>query len=198
MKYFLILLLFLNFIACSGKKNEESNITKDWLSVSNSLESQGQLIREVPATYKMKEIVYDKSFKLVIGVGSNLYGLSVIEFSGENTADIYTMPPNSKHSTIELTNEEVNELVSIMKEGKIGEMSNVYSSNIMDGSQWVFYLKSNTEERHIYFDNYFPNVAVKLVKFSNNILNKKKPIELEISHEEWAKINKKTWDYIKE
>lgn len=142
----------------------------------------------------IKKFDITKSFYLQFGRGSGWHGLDTIEIKETGDVTMIRMKNEWKDKTIyyfwEKTTISLNSLtiknIALKIESlDLISMKSNYRADIMDGTQWILWIKQGEQKKSIYFDNSFPSAIKDFANFIDNELKK-----AGIDKAEWVRVPK--------
>jgi len=120
----------------------------------------GRSIVVAPSTRPAFTLDASKPFVIELGRGSGLYGLDTVKLTEDGTVELHRIKsfrPNLETTSLKLLPGQLKELIDLVNSNHITGMGASYSDpGIMDGTQWVLWIKQTPFEKAIYFNNAFP------------------------------------------
>lgn len=119
---------------------------------------------------------YDTPYKLEFGRGSGWHGLNTIAIDEKGEITLHRQQ-KKKHTnyywetaTLTGNKEIIKQIAQHIQDLHLVEMERAYYADIHDGTQWIFWLIQNGQEKSIYFDNHFPGAIQDFAIAIDNIL----------------------------
>ena len=131
---------------------------KDHLFGEKKLESLGRAILPQRAFTISK----DSKFSIQLGRGSGMHGLHLVKINNKGVVDFYRI--NGDYVQFQLTDGELNSIIDAANREKLTGMKRIYSSEILDGSQWILWIVQNGKRSATYFNNNFPQEIIKFAE----------------------------------
>lgn len=141
-----------------------------------------------------KKFDITKSFYLQFGRGSGWQGLDTIEIKETGDVTMFRMKNELKDKTIyyfwekstfSLNSLSIKNIALKIESLDLISMKSNYRADIMDGTQWILWIKQGEQKKSIYFDNSFPNPIKDFAIFIDNELKK-----AGVDKVEWVRVPK--------
>lgn len=151
-----------------------------------------------------------KPYRLEFGRGSGLEGLDTIALDENGHIILHRLKVEEKNDVIHhywersnlyLSAQMTEEIAKLILDLRILDMKRAYHADVHDGTQWIFWLVQDGQEKSIYFNNHFPKA---IQKFAVELDNKLKIVGIE--NAQWTRVpdkqtrqhEKAIWDSIEE
>jgi hypothetical protein len=116
-----------------------------------------------------------KPFVIELGRGGGLDGYDIVKFDQSGKLELTRRTASGDYdlAALQLTNDEVQALVQLVKTNQLTSMGRMYSDpHIADGSQWILWIEQQPAEKSIYFNNAFPAQITALADGIDALLDK--------------------------
>jgi hypothetical protein len=114
-----------------------------------------------------------KPFRIELGRGSGWFGLDTIKVSEDGTVVIHRQQDIWYKATMQLSEDSLADVLQAVADNRLLGLHKAYhANNVMDGTQWVLWIKQGAEEKSVYFNNHFPKEIVRFATTLDAILAK--------------------------
>jgi hypothetical protein len=134
----------------------------------------------------LRRIDPDQPFKIEVGRGSGLYGLSTVMITADGNMTVYRGGKGKdwETTTVQLPKESVAAvLAAVDNTGVLGLKHRYVRADIADGDQWVFWVQQGDNEKSVYCSNDFPKPVVRFAAMLDAIL-----AENRIDNAQWRRV----------
>lgn len=103
-------------------------------------------------------IAPDQEFELQLGRGSGWHGLDLLRITSDGRATYEYQPELGTwlRKVFVVDTKRVDQLRLAVNDLNIWGMQGKYAANVMDGTQWIVFIRVNGKAKSVYFDNKFP------------------------------------------
>ena len=148
-----------------------------------------------------------KPYRLEFGRGSGWHGLDTIAIE-DGKVILHRLGEDKKGNTggiwvsgtMQIPKDATERIVKTIVDLDLLEMNRSYHADIADGTQWIFWLTQDGQEKSIYFDNHFPKAIQEFARSLDEELAKAGLAKAEWSRvpdEERRSHENRIWDSIK-
>ena len=97
-------------------------------------------------------------FKLDFGRGSGGHGLDTVAIAQDGQTSLYRLRRDFswEHSSLRLSPEHIRAVAQAVARHGLPRLAKEYHTNVMDGTQWVLWIRQGQRQKATYFDNNFP------------------------------------------
>lgn len=168
MKYLILILCVLS--SCTG--NSVKSVTKEDDSLSFSKNEN----------VNTSHIDFKKPFKIEFGRGSGWHGLDTIKIFSDGKIvihDIYFEKEKDvtvqycKTTSFILGSKDLKLIIDFIERELLSLHEHYHDPGVMDGTQWILWIKQHKKEKVIYFDNNFPDKIIQFSKYLDKIIDEK-------------------------
>lgn len=166
------LILFCIVIICNGCAilSKSHHVTVDFFFNPKPLRSRPSgenfpLSRSEADTHPAIKFDSEKPYRLTFGRGSGWHGLDTIALNEEGNITLHRLKKEKREdiiyyywetATVLPKKELVKQIAILIEDLRLLKMKRAYHADVHDGSQWIFWLVQNGQEKSIYFNNHFP------------------------------------------
>ncbi len=98
-----------------------------------------------------------RPFKLDFGRGSGMVGLSTIAIAENGETSICRWRKGTwERASLRLSAQQLNEVAQAVTRHRLPRLAKEYLGTVLDGTQWVLWIRQGTLGKATYFDNNFP------------------------------------------
>ena len=102
----------------------------------------------------------DLPYIIQFGRGSGWHGLDTVKVAQDGTVTLHRLTngedPFWETATLKLHTESLAQVLDAIEKNRLFGLRKAYHGNVVDGTQWVLWLKQGDKEKAVYFDNHFP------------------------------------------
>jgi hypothetical protein len=109
----------------------------------------------------------ERPYIIQFGRGSGWHGLDAFKICDDGTVRLHRLagPEDTARgfwetATLKLRNESLREVLHAVEKNRLLGLKKAYHGNVVDGTQWVLWIKQGEKETAVYFNNNFPGEIV--------------------------------------
>jgi hypothetical protein len=121
-----------------------------------------------------------EAFRLEFGRGSGWHGLDTVKVDSGGETVLHRLKREQwgnsyrqvwETTRLKLSSADVKELVRKVNSIGLLKMNKAYhDENLVDGTQWVFWVRQGSNEKSIYFNNFFPHEITEFAQYLDELL----------------------------
>jgi len=128
-----------------------------------------------------------KPFRIEFGRGSGMHGLATVKVSQDGTALLHRrrsgLPGEDwgdtwEWASLRLSQDAMAKLLEAVDAERLMDLERAYHAAVMDGTQWVLWIKQGEREKSVYFNNHFPRPIIRFAERLDALLLESPPDEL--------------------
>jgi hypothetical protein len=115
----------------------------------------------------------DRSWRIEFGRGSGWHGLDTIRLEQTGQAAFYRlkqerqgeeMVPSWETATARLSPEAITKVLEAVEVNRLPGLDKEYHAAVVDGTQWVLWVRQDEREKTVYFNNHFPDSILRFAE----------------------------------